>query len=369
MTVMSGATIAPALPAIRAQFADVPGVDMWTPLVLTLPALFVVLWAPVAGAVADRYGRKPLLAASVLLYVVAGGSGCVAPSLPVLLVGRACLGIAVGGLTTAVLALSVDIVEESARASFMGLYGAVMAFGGMTFVVVGGFLAELHWRAPFAVYLAAAPVLPVAALILKEPSRARRDAMRQDAAVPRRALAPIYAAAALLQGAFYVLPVQLPFLLDAHMGVGPLGAGVALATGALAAALMGLLYSRARRHASFQTLTAASLAIMGGGYVGLALSNSYWQVLCALAVSEAGFGLLMPNLNVWLSSVAPEAVRGRAFGGLTTCLFLGQFASPFASQPIAGWVGLSMTFGVVGAALLLVGVVSAGGSSLRGMRR
>jgi hypothetical protein len=72
-------------------------------------------------------------------------------------------------------------------------------------------------------------------------------------------------------------------------------------------------------------------------------------------VSEAGFGLLMPNLNVWLSSVTPEAMRGRAFGGLTTCLFLGQFASPFASQPIASWVGLSMTFGVVVAAVCAAG--------------
>jgi MFS family permease len=274
LTVMSGATIAPALPAIRAQFADVPGADMWTRLVLTLPALFVVLWAPFAGAIADRYGRKRLLSASVLLYVVAGASGCVAPSLPALLVGRACLGIAVGGITTSVLALSVDIVEESARASFMGLHGAVMAFGGMTFVVAGGILTELHWRAPFAVYLAAAPVLALVVLVLREPKRGENGAGSKSP-VPRRALAPIYAAAALLQVAFYVLPVQLPFLLDAHMGVGPLGAGIALATGALAAAVMALMYKYFRRHASFQTLTAVSLAIMGGGYVMLALSDSY----------------------------------------------------------------------------------------------
>ncbi|MEO2005614.1 MAG: MFS transporter, partial [Candidatus Poribacteria bacterium] len=81
LTVMAGATIMPALPAMREHFSDVRGAEMWVSLVLTMPALFIVLWAPVAGVIVDRYGRKRLLVASVVLYAVAGGSGCVADSL------------------------------------------------------------------------------------------------------------------------------------------------------------------------------------------------------------------------------------------------------------------------------------------------
>ena len=233
LTVMAGAAITPALPAMRERFADVPGAGLWVRLVLTMPALFIVLWAPVAGVIADRFGRKPLVVGSVLLYAVAGGSGCVANSIPALLVGRAFLGIAVGGIMTGVLALIADYLEGRSRASFMGLQGAVMAFGGVVFLMAGGVLADIHWRAPFLVYLAAAPVLPMTLVILVEPKREAPPANATESG-PRLAvgsLAVVYAFGALLQIAFYVLPVQLPFLLQADMGVGPRGTGLAMSAG------------------------------------------------------------------------------------------------------------------------------------------
>jgi hypothetical protein len=43
LTVMAGATIAPSLPAMRQHFTEVPNVDYWVRLVLTVPALFIAL--------------------------------------------------------------------------------------------------------------------------------------------------------------------------------------------------------------------------------------------------------------------------------------------------------------------------------------
>lgn len=365
LTVMAGATIMPALPAMREHFSDVRGAEMWVSLVLTMPALFIVLWAPVAGVIVDRYGRKRLLVASVVLYAVAGGSGCVADSLPALLVGRGFLGVAVAGIMTSALALIADYLEGPARASFMGIQGAVMAFGGVVFVVAGGVLADIHWRAPFLVYLAAAPVIPLAALVLVEPDRGQAATPSPDE--PRqslRSLTLIYAVGGLLQVAFYVLPVQLPFLLQADMGVGPRGTGLAMGAGAICGALMGILYGRIQRRLSFGAITVVAFTVMAAGYGGIAAAGSYSQVVASIAVSGLGFGLLMPNLNVWLTAVVPDAARGRAFGGLTTCVFLGQFLSPFVSQPVAARVGMSATFGVVGAGLLAVVAVYTLGSRL-----
>jgi MFS family permease len=75
LTVMAGATIAPSLPGMQEHFADVPNAEYWVKLILTIPALFIVIGAPIAGIMVDRIGRKPLLAAAVLLYGVAGSSG------------------------------------------------------------------------------------------------------------------------------------------------------------------------------------------------------------------------------------------------------------------------------------------------------
>ena len=64
----------------------------------------------------------------------------------------------------------------------------------------------------------------------------------------------------------------------------------------------------------------------------------------------------MPTLNIWVVARAPEAFRGRAFGLLTTFIFLGQFISPFVTEPISGQVGIGGSFTVVGLAMLAVAV-------------
>ena len=61
---------------------------------------------------------------------------------------------------------------------------------------------------------------------------------------------------------------------------------------------------------------------------------------------------LTPNLNVWLASTVPAALRGRALGGLSAALFLGGFVSPLVSQPLADVIGLGATFGATGVVLV-----------------
>ena len=65
----------------------------------------------------------------------------------------------------------------------------------------------------------------------------------------------------------------------------------------------------------------------------------------------------MPNLNVWLSSIIPDALRGRALGGLTTFFFLGQFLSPLVSQPVTNAVGLGRTYFITGIALVVIAFI------------
>jgi MFS family permease len=60
-----------------------------------------------------------------------------------------------------------------------------------------------------------------------------------------------------------------------------------------------------------------------------------------------------------LASVAPAALRGKAVGGMTSALFLGQFFSPIIIEPFINRVGLSATFVVAGIAALLMAILFA----------
>jgi MFS family permease len=72
LTVMSAATVAPALPQMAEAFGAAPNAELLSKLVLTAPAIAIALCAPFAGALVDRFGRVGILRASLVLYGFAG---------------------------------------------------------------------------------------------------------------------------------------------------------------------------------------------------------------------------------------------------------------------------------------------------------
>ncbi|HEX3159763.1 MAG TPA: MFS transporter [Gemmatimonadaceae bacterium] len=371
LTIMSGATIAPALPAMQAHFSvmGVDGAGLLVRLVLTLPSLLVVIAAPLAGLIVDRGGRRRLLVAAMLLYALAGSSGLYLDSLGAILLGRALLGVAVAGVMTSATTLAADYYAGPARARFMGWQSAFMSLGGVVFLTGGGALAEVGWRLPFLVYLVALPLALLARRTLLEPARgpgsaasrasgavARNaaSAIRPAAAdaLPARTLASLYGMALLGMTAFYLIPSQIPFHLAALVDAGPTASGGAIATSTLASAATALAYGRIRARFAFPTILALSFTLVGLGLIAVSLSASYAAVLAGLAVCGLGMGTLTPNLNVWLASTVPAALRGRALGGLSAALFLGGFVSPLVSQPLADVIGLGATFGATGVVLV-----------------
>lgn len=61
MTVLGGTIIAPSIPHFEEHFASVPHIDMLSRLILTLPALFIMIFAPISGFLLERYGRTRFL--------------------------------------------------------------------------------------------------------------------------------------------------------------------------------------------------------------------------------------------------------------------------------------------------------------------
>ncbi len=366
MTVMAGATISPALPQIQQFFQNEPNSEFWVKLMLTLPALFTAISAPFAGIIIDRFGRKPLLTGAVILYGLAGGSGCVLSSLTGLLIGRAFLGIAVGAIMTTSIALIADYYQGPKRNQVMGIQAAFMGYGGVIFLTLGGFLADINWRVPFLIYLSAFAVLPLVIFCLTEANvesaQAERLAEDADAKLPVGTIALIYALTFLTMVVFYMIPVQLPFYLKSLGQVSNAQTGIAIAASTLASAIISMRYGSIKTHLSFQGVLICLYLLMGLGYVTISLAGNYALVVLGLIIAGLGLGLLLPNMNVWLNAKTPISSRGRVLGGLTTCMFLGQFCSPIVSQPIAQRIGLGVTYRVAGVVMWTLAVLLVGAS-------
>jgi MFS family permease len=351
MTILAGATIAPALPGISQAFGDTPNVGMLVALVLTAPALAIALTASFIGLAIDRFGRKPVLVAATFVYGIAGSSGLYLDSLVALIVGRFVLGISVAAMMTATSALIVDYYDGIERQAFMGAQSSAIGFSGVLFLIGGGLLAEFSWRAPFAIYLAAFLLLPAIVCVLHEPDHVAQSGhapLTNIAQGIKLRIATAYLFAFALMVTFYILPVQLPFYLLELGGMSATHTGFAIACGTLTMAVAALFYKRLRRLFSIRSLFAVSCLFISVAFFILAHASTYSTVLVATAINGIGSGIALPNLNVWLADLAPASARGRIFGGLTTAFFLGQFLSPILTAPVIERNGLSGIFGGFG---------------------
>jgi MFS family permease len=348
MTVMAGAIVAPSLPNISKVFADTPHIALLSKLVITLPALFIAIFSPPAGKIADRLGRMPLLLGSLLLYAVGGTSAYLFNDIYLILLSRAILGIAIAGTMTSVVTLAGDYFEGGERKSFLGLQGAFMAMGGVVFVMLGGVLADISWRAPFLIYLLSLPVAVVAFYVLSEPQVQEEEQQNSVShgfnALPRIAWL-IYGNIFLGMILFYMVPVQIPFLLkDLNIEQNYLS-GVAIGIGTFFSAVTSISYRKLSQKLSFPAFFAIAYLLIGGGYGLVSLANGLVLVIAGLVVSGSGIGLLIPNTNIWLLAILPEQIRGFGTGISGTFLFIGQFLSPIAVRPLVEAFSLSAAFG------------------------
>lgn len=345
LTIMAAAIIAPSLPAM----GEVYGEGVLVRLALTITSLAIAISAPVAGLVADRTGRKPLLVASLVLYAVSGTAGFFVTGLPVLLGTRTLLGLAVGGIMTAVSALITDWFDGPERGRFLGLQQAFASLGGVVFLPLAGVLAGISWRLPFWLYGFAALVALAAVAGLREEPRPVQQAA--PGGFPRSAVW-IYLLALVATLVFYMAPTQLPFLLR-DLGSGPAVIGFVVAGSTLTSVAGALLFPRMPKG----RITAVSVALLGVGWLLIGFAGNVWLVTAGLLVGGFGVGLVVPNLNLRLADLAPPAQRGRVLSGLVAGIFLGQFLSPLVIAPLVQTAGIA-------AAFTWTGVITTAGAAL-----
>lgn len=357
MTVMAGAGITAATPAIGQHFHDIPNVELLSKLLLTLPSLFIAILAPFAGQIIDRVGRKKPLLWSLLLYALGGTSGIFLDNIYAILAGRALLGVAVAGIMTINTTLIGDYFQGIGRSRFMGWQGAFMSFGGVLFVSVGGLLADISWRMPFLIYTFSLLIMAMVIFFIYEPDVREMAPGRNEKPFKsrkQRKYQLLYVTAFLGMLFFYVIPTQVPFLLQKESSLNSSAVGYTISIAVLAGALVSYNYGRIRIRLNFYQIYALTFVLMGAGYVMVSLFSSYAGIFTGLIIAGFGTGTLMPNTNLWLISLAPARRRGRLVGRLNFSVYLGQFLSPVLLFPLIRWQSIHFSFAVSGLIMIMM---------------
>ncbi|WP_155054041.1 MFS transporter [Streptomyces blattellae] len=348
------------LPLISGEFGVTASDASWTVAAATgALALFVL---PMS-ALSERYGRRTVMTASLVVAVTVGMLVPFAPSLPALVALRALQGAALAGLPASATAYLAEEVRPRALVTAIGLFVAGNSVGGMSGRVITGWVAqEWGWRVALGVIGAIAVACAVAfRLLLPAPKHFRPGSLRPRvlARTVRDHLANpllrrLYAIGALFMtvfgGVYTVIGYRLaeePFSLPQGI-VGSIF--LIYLVGTVSASTAGRLMGRLGRR--------GALYLAGGttatGLV-LSIADSLPLVLLGLILITAGF---FAGHAVASSAVSKTAITGRAQASALyqSAYYVGSSAGSTAGAVAfhaGGWAG------TVGVGLLAVlGVVT-----------
>ncbi|GAA3019150.1 MFS transporter [Streptosporangium longisporum] len=356
MPVLGAVLLSPVLPRMSRYFADTPGADILVPVILTVPALFIALGAPFAGAVADRFDRKRLLIAAMVAYSVFGTAPLYLDSLQSILISRVFVGICEAAIMTCCTTLIADYWSGPRRIRYLGLQTLVTTISATAFFALGGLLGADDWRTPFWLYGAAALAAIPMAILLWQPAVAAHGTRQPW---PWRVMALPSLVTVGGGVVFYTLIVQLSYVLDGAGVTDPAAIGGITALMSLATAVGAGLFARVAARGA-RTLLVVEFVLAGLGLLLIFATDAVPVIVTGAVLTGFATGLLLPTLVTWAVGTLPFAQRGRGTGLWTAALFLGEFLSPLlvgALTAVTGGLGASLA--VLGvASLVLAGLVA-----------
>lgn len=365
--------IIPVLPGLVKDLAGSEVAGARTIGLLTAAyAVMQFVFAPILGALSDRFGRRPVLllalAGMALDYLLLA----VAPNLIWLFVGRIISGITGASLTVAN-AYIADVSPPEQRAKNFGLLGATFGVGFILGPALGGLLGEYGLRVPFLVAAALTGLNVLYGLfVLPEslPASARAKEMKRsdlNPLLPLRALGeyPILRSLALtfvlLGLAGQVIFSTWVLYTERVLTWSPGQNGLALAffgllTAAVQGGLIGPFIARFGDRRTIMTgLVASTLE-----FLVLSVARSGALLYASLVVGALG-GLANPALQGLISRQVSETEQGRVQGALTSLNSLVAVIGPVLATTVYA-VGVSQGF--PGMAFLMGALLSIAGTLL-----
>lgn len=329
------------------------------------------LSGPFMGNLSDRFGRRPVLIASLLAfaidYVIMGFAG----SLALLFIGRLVAGFT-GACYASAYAYLADVTPPEKRAHHFGIVGMAFGFGFIIGPALGGLLADLGVRVPF--FAAAALAFANAIygwLVLPEslPPEKRRpiDLRRANpvgALLQLRMLHPSVLALALAlfvwQVAHQALQGTWAFYTIYRFGWTEAAVGLSLAAVGLAAAIVqggvtGVVIPRLGERRTVVLGMCAGIA----AYLIYGLTTVGWGMYVGIVVGALA-GLAYPSLTAMMSQQVEENAQGELQGALSSLASLATIIGPpVMTQLFAAFTGAGAPVQLPGVAFLLASVLAA----------
>jgi MFS family permease len=341
LSVIATSVIAPVLPMIAKHFASDPNVDVMIGLVATIPALFVAICAFPAGWLADKLGLRFLLLIGVGVYGFVGCAPMILNNLTGIVVSRAFVGITEAIIMTVTTALVADYYHGNLRERWIAIQTGGASVVATVMVILGGIMAATSWRFPFIMYAFGFILFPLCLFKIWEPTSSERLATQQAHALLQRSeapgeevekkfswgpIVPLYFLAFFASTAFYVLLVQLGFILvDRGYQIGATIGGV-MGVMSVCMALGAVIFKYLKVPVAGKL--ALSFALSATGFCVVGLSHTLMVVTIGSAITGFGSGMALPTLITWTLSKLPTHVRARGTGIWQASFFVGQFASP-----------------------------------------
>ena len=332
--------IMPVMPALLQEVSggDLAQAALWAGVVMGGFAVMQFLCGPILGNLSDRFGRRPVLLASIAMlaldYVILALAGTIW-----LVVAARLLTGAASSTMGAANAYLADISTPEQKARRFGLVGAAFGMGFVLGPAIGGLLAEFGTRAPFwAAAAVCALNLALGAFFLREslpPDRRRPFALaranpfgafRHIGRLP--GMGRFLGIYGLHEFAFFVFPACWAYFGIARFGWTPGQVGLSLALyGVSFAVVQGGLVGPAVRLLGRR---GAMLVGVGAGIVSLAILSvvdSGALALMLIPLSSMG-GLVLPAVRAELSDRVAETQQGELQGAMASIRALGLIAAP-----------------------------------------
>jgi EmrB/QacA subfamily drug resistance transporter len=135
--------VSTALPRIVGDLGGVTHLS-W---VVTAYVLASTVTTPLYGKLGDQYGRKRLLMAAIVIFLIGSALSGMAHTMDQLIAFRALQGLGAGGLLVGAIATIGDLVSPRERGQYMGYMMAAMSLAMIAGPLVGGYITDsLSWR-------------------------------------------------------------------------------------------------------------------------------------------------------------------------------------------------------------------------------
>ncbi len=338
--------ISPIVPALVEKLAHLPAnkAAPWVGALIAAYACVQFLAAPLLGALSDRFGRRPVILASV------AGLGtdylllAYAPTLWWLFLGRLVAG-ATSANVAAATAYIADVTPKEERPRLFGLIGATFGAGFVIGPALGGTLGSLNLRAPFYAAAALALINVAFGLFVLPESLAPENRRKIDWSKtnPFTMLARVAHSGGLSRLAIAwsctwiglgAIQSSLVLFTGYRFGWGPAGNGMVLAAiGISQATVEGLLLKpiNARLGERATAIAGYSAAVLGYGL--LSISPAAWTILPAVCLIALG-GLSTPSVRAMVAGRGGEDTQGEMQGILASVEGLTAVFAPISTAAL-----------------------------------